>query len=341
MPDRAQPVPYRAATLGALALALIGVVGAGVWALRSLSAPPAPAIGATSMSGADALLTADAAVDAARRYIESQQPGPAEAILRRAIERIPSNQQLHFLLGEALLSQGRPAEAYDEYDRAILIGPDHPEYRHAAATIAAGLGRLSDAELHYRAAQSMEPANPKYPLYLAQVQRKGGMIDEARASLVVATRLDPDLAIGWGSLAAIAIDEGRLSVASGYLDKAIALEPERTEWRLLRARILRRQNQPQEAATALLALPQGVRESDKSVILELALCYGLLSRPKDAAALYTGAVAKFPDDPEMSYQAALWLERAGEAEQSRTYAALAAGQGHEGAKRLAASGGGG
>jgi tetratricopeptide (TPR) repeat protein len=241
---------------------------------------------------------------------------------------------VHFLLGEALLAQARPAEAYAYYDQGILIGPDHPEYRHAAATIAATIGKYDDAEIHYRAAQRLDPANPKYPLYLAQVQRKQGDADAARASLVMATKIDPDLAIAWGTLAAIAMDEGRLPMAEHYLERAVALEPDRTEWRVMRARVLRRQNQPQEGATLLLALPESVRSADKGVILELATCYGMLSRPKDAADLYTAAVATFPNDPEMAYQAALWLDRADERERAMTFAAMAAAQGHEGAKKM-------
>lgn len=319
--------------IAALALALVGVVVGGVYALRSLMRTPAPAEAALTGMGAGPI-DAQSVLDSARAYMDSDQAGAAEAILRRAVERLPTHQQVHFLLGEALLAQARPDEAYAFYDQGILIGPDHPEYRHAAATIAATIGRFEDAELHYRAAQRLDPANPKYPLYLAQVQRKQGHADEARASLVVATKIDPDLAIAWGSLAAIAMDEGRLEMAEHYLGKAVALEPERTEWRVMRARILRRQNQPQDGATVLLALPESVRTTDKGVIQELATCYGMLSRADDAAGLYQAAVATFPDDPEMAYQAALWLDRAGKPERARTYAQMAAAQGHEGARKF-------
>jgi len=325
--------PARSLAIVALALALIGVVAGGVVALRALLKTPAPAEAALATSGSDRM-DAEAAISAARAYIDSDQAGAAETILRKAVERLPANQQMHFLLGEALLSQARPEEAYAYYDQGILIGPDHPEYRHAAATIAATIGRYDDAELHYRAAQRLEPANPKFPLYLAQVQRKRGDADGARASLMMATKIDPDLAIAWGTLAAIAMDEGRLEMAEHYLERALSLEPDRSEWRVMRARILRRQNQPQEGATVLLALPEPVRASDKGVIQELATCYGMLSRPKDAADLYTAAVAKFPEDPELPYQAALWLDRAGERERAMTFAQMSAAQGHEGARKF-------
>lgn len=325
--------PGRSLAIAALALALVGVVAGAVLALRSLMRTPSPAEASLSPSGTERV-DAEAVIASARAYIESDQAGAAEAILRRAVERLPSNQQLHFLLGEALLSQARTEEAYGWYDQGILIGPDHPEYRHAAATIAATIGRYDDAELHYRAAQRLDPANAKFPLYLAQVQRKRGDADGARASLMMATKIDPDLAIAWGTLAAIAMDEGRLEMAEHYLERPLSLEPDRTEWRVMRARILRRQNQPQEGATVLLALPEAVRAADKSVIQELATCFGMLSRPKDAADLYTSTAARFPDDPEMAYQAALWLERAGDRERAMTYAQTAAALGHEGARKF-------
>jgi len=326
--------------LGLTALALVVVAGSAVAivvAVRSKPQAEASSLSALPDTGAEKSQSLAEAFDAARRYLDAQQPGKAEAILRAAIKKVPENQQAHLLLGETLLQQNRVRDAYDEYDRAIFIGPDNPEYRYAAATIAAQIGRLDDAELHYRAAQQQDRANPKYPLYLAQVQRKLGYTDEAKKNLLIAAKLDPDLATAWGSLAAIALDENKLTIADQHIAKARNLDPDNLAWRVIKAQVLRRSNKPEDAVALLNALPRDVRADNPGVLLELAQSYGLLKQPDNAAGIYIDAAELQPDTAEYSYQAALWLQRAGKIDRAITYAQQAAMQGHPQAPVLVTS----
>lgn len=322
-----------------LSIAGLAILAGGGWAVLSLMKPASPgAVPAATSLGVAAdggeIRSLTSALDAARQYMDSNESGKAEAILARAVERFPGEQRAVLLHGECLLLLGRKDEAYEAYDRAIFIGPDNPEYRHAAATIAAEIGRLSDAEAHYGVARSMAPANPKFPLYLAQVQRALGKVDEARANLVITTKLDPSISIAWASLAAIALDENRPSVALGYIEKARQLEPERNEWRIIEARALRREGEVKRALDLLLAIPVSERLHDAALLQEIALCYGLMERPGDAAAMYVEAVSGSEGDAELAYQAALWLERAGEGERALMYGRQAQALGHKEAKAL-------
>jgi tetratricopeptide (TPR) repeat protein len=333
MHEAAKPGPKRTPAILALSLVAIAVIGAGGWTIMSILNSP-PAAPSSTASPTATPQTVQEILDAARVYLDQDKAPAAEIILTAAVERIPDNQSLRLLLGECLLQQDRLDESYDHYTQGIFIGPDHPEYRFVAGTIASKLNRLEDAETHYKVAQSMDRSNPKFPLYLAQVQRKMGKADDARASLVIATKLDETLSIAWATLAAIALDENRQDVAKQYISRARALEPDRPDFRVIEAKILRRGNEPQQAADLLLAIPEADRLRDQGALLELSLCFGMLGKVSEAAAMYVSALALNPDDPELAYQAAIWLDRDNQRGRAETYAQHAATKGHEGAKKL-------
>lgn len=322
----------RSLIIAFLTLAALGIAGGGVWSIMSLLRAPRPSSETARASPSPQSL--QQILDAARVHMDQDRAGAAENLLAAALEHSPESQALHLLLGECLLQQERFEESYEHYTRGIFIGPDHPEYRFVAGTIANRLGHFEDAEVHYSLAQSMDRSNPKFPLYLAQIQRKLGKVDDARASLVIATKLDEHLSIAWATLAAIALDENRLEVASGYIARARADEPDRAEFRVIESKILRRKNSPQQAADLLLQIPEADRLRDEGVLLELGLCFGMLERVSEAASMYVAAVAANPDHAEIAYQAALWLDRDRQRGRAEPYARFAATKGHQGASRL-------
>lgn len=309
-------------------LAMVSVVAAIGWSLRTLSrgepradAPTdAPAL---PVSRADA----DRALDAARVYLNRDEPGAAEAILNALIEKSPRDQEARVLLAETCLMLDRPDDAYHQYVEALHIGPAHAELEFAAGTVANTIGYPNVAEEHYFKAQNADPSNPKHPLYLAMVQRKLGRIDEAKASLLRVVKLDPSIAIAWGVLADIALEENNLSLARTHVARARAAEPSVLKWRILEARILRRDNDPESAARLLRSVGDDAIALDTELMDELATCYGMLGRPDDAAALYMAATVRRPRDAEPSLKAAQWLERAGRIDEAEVFARSAAALG--------------
>ncbi|MBL8747461.1 MAG: hypothetical protein JNK58_14035 [Phycisphaerae bacterium] len=63
----------------------------------------------------------------------------------------------------------------------------------------------------------------------------------------------------------------------------------------------------------------------------------MLNETASAASMYVAAVAANPDNPELAYQAALWLDRDHQRPRAATYARHAAAKGHEAAKKLCES----
>ncbi len=316
-----------------MVLPVLGLVAAGFYGAIQLIQPTRNAA-ATSAPVSPDRAKIDAIVGSAQQYLRSNEAGKAEAVLREAVAQYPREQPLHLIYAETLLTLGKRQESYNHYQTAVLLGPDHPEYRFAAGTVASELQNWTDAETHYIIAGQLDRTNPKYPLYLGQVARKLGKIDEARKALTDAVRLDPDLALGWGSLAAIAMDDGSLGAAKDYIERARKIDAKSNVWRLMEARILRRSNDPEKAAALLFAVPEEERFASVPLLNELSMCLGMVHKPKEAAELYVEASRRSPMEPEFAYQAALWLQRAGNDPESAKYMALAADLGHTGAQAV-------
>lgn len=341
----------RAGALG-VGFGLVAVIAGVAVALRMAAAPPkavetmtpaAPGVGAGAVAsesprGGPALRAgAEEAMASARSYLNKGEAAKAEAIARALVERDAEDQDARVMLAECLLALDRGADALEQYERAISIGPDGAELRFAAGTVASQIGRPERAAEHYRMARGMDPGNPKHPLYLAQVERALGKIDAAKESLVRAAALDPDQPIVWAALADIALQEGNLAMARQHIGKARALEPANTRWRVIEARVHRRENRPEEAVRLLLALGDAALAEDPAATQELALCFGLLSRPGDAAAAFMRMSARRPEDAGAALGAAEWLVRAGRRDEALVFAQAAAGLGSAEGRALADS----
>ncbi|TVQ31875.1 MAG: tetratricopeptide repeat protein [Phycisphaeraceae bacterium] len=336
-PDRRAILKRRLLTAAAIVPAVIIVLTLALL-LRSFTSGDGPrhAEGALKPGGGIDHRNLLARLEQARQHLNQNEPGQAQAILRDAIEADPEDQELQILYAESLLAQAKVREAYRHYEAAVAIGPDNPELRFAAGTTASMIRLDEQAEEHFWRAQQLAPSNPKHPLYLGHVQRRRGNTDDARASFLRAATLDPQLGHAWGSLAGIALDDNKLSVARTYISKARDAEPDSVLWRVIEAKILRRDNDPESALRLLSALDEDVVLSRADVLEEMGLCYGLLGRPSDAANLYAEAAAIDRENIGLHLEAAKWYERAGDADVAAVYASLAARLGSdEGEKMLA------
>ncbi|RMD63098.1 MAG: tetratricopeptide repeat protein [Planctomycetota bacterium] len=321
-----------------LFLIVAGVVVAasalGGWLLQRRASEPGDALEGAGAGQAGALAV-DKALQAARTWLDHGQPDKAERILRATLEQAPSDPQVQALLAETLLAQGKMRDAKVAYEAAIASSSEPDAKLHfAAGLVASELGELEEAANHFRAAQSLDPADPQAPVYLAAVERSLGNLEAAKAALLRAVKLAPDEAQPWGQLAEIALQENKLSLALQHIRKARALQPEAVVWRLIEARILRRDNRPEEAVRLLLALGREEILRNPAVLEELGRCYGLLKRPGEAAQLYADAAERKPDDAQLLLETARWWKRAGVADAARVYASRAAALGSEQARRF-------
>ncbi len=319
--DRTSQVKRRRMWAGMASLSALAIIVIAVALFRALTGAGPLTSEAGQGDRPAALLDA---LDAARKNLLTGQASAANALLVKLVERYPNDHEAHSLFAESLLELGEPGAALIQYERAIEIGPDFAALRFAAGSAANMAGDPVTAEIHFHQAQSMDNASSQYPLYLGTVQRNLGKNVEAQASLIRAVKIDPDLANAWGQLADMALEENKLSLASQHIAKARTLQPGNVNWRLIEARILRRQNKPENAARLLMAVESSERLTNPMILREIGLCFGMLSRPDDAAELFAQAVEIRPDDPELLYEAALWHERSERQDRAIGYASHAA-----------------
>jgi len=316
--------------------ALVVVLGTVFVVRQTLTGGPVEA-GATAPGGTPAsALAIEEVLRSSRVFLNQGEFGKAGSLLASAVANAPMDQDLRLAYAEALLGQRDAAGAHEQFVAAIAIGPDAPEIRFDAATVANVAGLLEDAEEHYWQAQTLDPSDARYPLYLAQVQRKLNKPNEAKKNLLLAANLDPTLDIAWGVLADLSLEENKLSVARGHIGRAREIAPGSIPWRIIEARIERRDNNPERALALLMGLSPSERAHQPMALREMALALGLMGRPAEAAELYADASAMVTGDPlgEILCEAAQWYERAGMIDEAIVYASRAARAGDEAAGDL-------
>lgn len=309
--------------VGVLAMALRGLV---TGPARAPAAPDPPAL-----TGEDY----DTALAAAEAFVRDNRPEEAVRVLERVITVYPDRQTARIALAEARRLMGQLDQSLEQYAAAIRIGPAGAPLLFNAGNVADDAGKIEQAIDYFNRAQFADPKEPRYPLWLAQVQIKAGQESAARVSLVRVVNIDPAQAIAWGTLAQLELKDNNLDLAWQHVSEARKHEPDSLAWRVLAARILNRQNKPKDALDLLQGLPATDRLKP-GVLQAMSQSLGLLKQPEAAAKLYQDAAELAPREPEWAYQAAVWLDRAGDKAAARVWALRASNLGHEKARELAA-----
>lgn len=319
--------------LSGLALLLGGAV---FMVARSLMQPPATAGAQGTGASAPVVSGQDlaGALAAAEQLSQSGPDGAAQAIvvLDRAITVYPDSQDLRLALAKARMVRQEWGLALAAFREAIRIGPATAPLLFQAGTVADDAGDLDAAAELFTRARFTDPREPAYAFNLAMVQIKQGQDTAARTSLLGVIKLDKDNAKAWGTLAQLELKTNELGLAEQHIAEARSREPDVVRWRVTQARILNRQNKAQDALDLLIGLAPADRLSE-GALQTMAESLGLLRQPARAAALYEQALAIRAGDGELAYQAAMWHERAGNAEAARDYLTRAASMGHAGAKK--------
>lgn len=324
-----------AAIASATLLAIVASIrfGAGHAGAPETPTPGVPTA-ASPAAQPKAASTVDAILSSADELVRQGEADRAEAVLRAAVGEQPEDQELRLALAGACVLQKKLGPAYEQYEAALAIGPRTPEVEFNAGIVASQLGRLDRAEEHFSAAQAGDMSDPRFPLYLAQVQIRTDQVDAARKSLVLATRLDENLALAWGTLGELSLRQNEPSVALQLVSKARTLEPDVTAWRVIEARARNRLSQPEEA----LAVLKGIQQHDRLQLPILRLIgetYGLLGKPAEAAREFERAAAGDPNSGDLMFETAVWCERAGRKTDALQYARRATTLGVPAAEKMA------
>lgn len=322
----------RTAALTVLVVAALGAALAMYYAVRGVRTPGNDA----APRGRATTGTIDGVLNSVRTLVRDGEVGKADAMLEEAIAANPTEQRLYVSRAEVMALRQNPAGAYSMYEKAIALGGQSDgELQFAAGTVASMAGRLDRAAEHFGAAQGLMRSDHRPSLYLAQVQIKQDQIEAAKANLVIAGKLNPDVAAVWGTLADLELRSNRTGLALQHVAKARGLEPRVTLWRLIEARALKREGKAEEALQTLIGVDEAERRQS-TVLALMSECYGMLSRPGDAAELYVRAAEADTTNADLALQAAAWLERSGDKRRAATWADRAKMLGASGAEAILA-----
>jgi predicted Zn-dependent protease len=345
-----RPLVAAVLVLGAAVLVIGGI------ALRSAMRGPSPAVANDQHAKEASSAALQAGLEAAAKYQRDNQFAQAVTILSKLAESNPQDQSVHRAYGQALIGLKEYKQAYEQYEAAVSLIPAgatkqiaqgadsaSAQLHFEAGTCAMLAGQIDRAIEHYSMAQTADPREPKYPLYLAMVQVRKGEPEAdsaATANLLRAAKLNPDLAEAWGTLAELELRKDQRDLASQHITEARKLQPAVAKWRLVEAKILNRKGEPEQAAALLLALDESQRYQ-AGVLTVLGESCGLMRKPADAAKMYADAFSASSNgadgqpNAEFAYQAALWSERAGDKAEAAKFATTASMLGHADAKGLA------
>jgi tetratricopeptide (TPR) repeat protein len=106
-----------------------------------------------------------------------RQAGRRDAALRlclRGLERNPTNVEAHYLLGLLYREGGEPVKAFDEWDMALSLDPEHSGARREIGLVCAERGEWGSALRHLERAAAANPADDEVQGTLARARSQSG-----------------------------------------------------------------------------------------------------------------------------------------------------------------------
>jgi tetratricopeptide (TPR) repeat protein/tRNA A-37 threonylcarbamoyl transferase component Bud32 len=197
-------------------------------------------------------LAAPTAVLLARALMQQKAFREAEAVLRQALQRYPSDFWLYHGLGWLFYHQERPQwdEAVRFWTAAVAVRGQSPGAHNNLGLALAGQGRLAEAVAAYRRALALKPDYPEAHNHLGIALAGQEKLAEALAAYQRAIALRPDYPEPHHNLGLALAGQGRLAEAVAAYQRAIALRPDYLGAHYNLGLALAKQNKPAEAVAA-------------------------------------------------------------------------------------------
>ena len=271
---------------------------------------------------------------------------PVEEELERGNPRLAMR-----ILGEApadagaraLLARAQRSLGMSAAERSLASSP--APYREGEALLREG--RLAEAEAAYRAALAADAGHLPAWIRLADLLRAAGRLDEAEACAAAALERDEESAAAWHACAMVLKEKGRTSAAIERFEQALRLEPGRVHALQQIGEILRYENRIAQAESRFReglrlrpddtglsvdlaqVLSDQMRYDESFALLDKVLArqpdsamalatkgvlLDLTGRPAEAQALFGAALARDPGNVDIGYNLAICRLRHGEFE---------------------------
>jgi tetratricopeptide (TPR) repeat protein len=204
----------------------------------------------------------------------------AEERFRAALAQDPQSAAAHRSLASVLQQQDRREEAFAAYEEAVRLEPDNAGLRYFLAELYVDQVRERFAAASAGAAAPASYELERLPAEAREAAR--GDLERAASHLRAALLQAPDFLAGWVELAGASAGLGRRGDAIDQLERALALDGDAHDLRLFRARLLAAAGRAGEAVTEYdQVAAHGAQEVETAARFEAAL---VLERAGDAAA---------------------------------------------------------
>jgi protein O-mannosyl-transferase len=149
----------------------------------------------------------------------------AIAQFREALRLQPDYAEAHNNFGNALVSSGKLPEAREQYTEALRLKPDYPEAHNGMGNAWVLNWKLPEAMEQYTEALRLRPDYSEAHNGLGNVLLQMGRLLEALAECEAALKLNPDYADAHCTAGLILAQMGRLSEAIAQFETASKLDP--------------------------------------------------------------------------------------------------------------------
>ena len=166
-----------------------------------------------------------------------------EAVARSRLQTNPHGWFSHNLLGIALRSQGRNAEAIEHLLAAERLNPRHPGVIYNLGNAFQSQGDLGEAIRHYQRVLALDPNHPKTHNNLAIALQSQGNIEQAIEHFRAQVELSPSSARARYNLATVLVSDGDHDEAARHLRKALEIDSQLKAAKYALADLLRNQGQ--------------------------------------------------------------------------------------------------
>ena len=145
--------------------------------------------------------------------------------LRWVVQRRPDITEAAIILGDALESIGRPAEAVEAYKIAIRQDAFNPAYQIALGTVLEEVGRYDDADAAYEKAISLDKTSATAHMKLGSMLVVTGHMDEGLAHCRKAVAIAPKNELTLSALGSAYARFEEYAKAAEFFTRAIAQNP--------------------------------------------------------------------------------------------------------------------
>lgn len=151
-------------------------------------------------------------------YRREGRSAVARRLCIRGLERNPEHVEAHFLLGRLFREAGELDEAFDEWDIALRLDPQHRAARRAMGYLCLERRDWQAAVRHLEHAAAAEPADQRLSSALSMARRRAGSAHEADvdAAAGLAAPLERFVRESRVRLAVVMDRTGRIIVRQGF-----------------------------------------------------------------------------------------------------------------------------